>query len=134
MQIGLGIRYDDTVHRKLKIIAAYKSKSLNRLMNDMFNREIADWEREHDKETEKIFNQVFSKRIPQEIQRIALNKLLLMDTAENLNELRIPPANHLEQLHGDREGQYSIRINRQFRICFTVSGNDFDNVEITDYH
>ena len=47
MQIGLGIRYDDTVHRKLKIIAAYKSKSLNRLMNDMFNREIADWEREH---------------------------------------------------------------------------------------
>ena len=87
-----------------------------------------------DKETEKIFNQVFSKRIPQEIQRIALNKLLLMDTAENLNELRIPPANHLEQLHGDREGQYSIRINRQFRICFTVSGNDFDNVEITDYH
>ena len=87
-----------------------------------------------DKETAKVFNQVFSKRIPQEIQRIALNKLLLMDTAENLNELRIPPANHLEQLHGDREGQYSIRINRQFRICFTVSGNDFDNVEITDYH
>ena len=87
-----------------------------------------------DKETAKVFNQVFSKRIPQEIQRIALNKLLLMDTTENLNELRIPPANHLEQLHGDREGQYSIRINRQFRICFTVSGNDFDNVEITDYH
>ena len=87
-----------------------------------------------DKETERIFNQVFSKRIPPEIQRKALNKLLLMDTAENLNELRIPPANHLEQLHGDREGQYSIRINRQFRICFTVSGNDFDNVEITDYH
>ena len=87
-----------------------------------------------DKETEKIFNQVFSKRIPQEIQRIALNKLLIMDTAENLNELRIPPANHLEQLHGDREGQYSIRINRQFRICFTVSGNKFYDVEITDYH
>ena len=87
-----------------------------------------------DKETAKVFNQVFSKRIPQEIQRIALNKLLLMDTTENLNELRIPPANHLEQLHGDREGQYSVRINRQFRICFTVSGNDFDNVEITDYH
>ena len=87
-----------------------------------------------DKETEKIFNQVFSKRIPQEIQRIALNKLLLMDTAENLNELRIPPANHLEQLHGDREGQYSIRINKQFRICFTVSEGGFDNVQITDYH
>ena len=87
-----------------------------------------------DKETAKVFNQEFSKRIPQEIQRIALNKLLIMDTAENLNELRIPPANHLEQLHGKREGQYSIRINRQYRICFTVSGNNFDNVEITDYH
>ena len=87
-----------------------------------------------DKETEKIFNQVFSRRIPPEIQRIALNKLLIMDTAENLNELRIPPANHLEQLQGKREGQYSIRINKQYRICFRVSGNEFYDVEITDYH
>lgn len=87
-----------------------------------------------DKETEKVFNQVFSKRIPPEIQRIALNKLLIMDSAESLNELRIPPANHLEQLHGKREGQYSIRINKQYRICFTVSSGGFDNVQITDYH
>ena len=87
-----------------------------------------------DKETEKVFNQVFSKRIPPEIQRIALNKLLIMDSAESLNELRIPPANHLEQLHGKREGQYSIRINKQYRICFRVSGNEFFDVQITDYH
>ena len=87
-----------------------------------------------DKETAKVFNQEFSKRIPPDIQRIALNKLLMMDSAENLNDLRIPPANHLEQLHGDREGQYSIRINRQYRICFTVSEFGFDDVEIIDYH
>lgn len=87
-----------------------------------------------DKETEKVFNQEFSKRIPPEIQRIALNKLLIMDSAESLNELRIPPANHLEQLHGKREGQYSIRINKQYRICFRVSGNEFFDVQITDYH
>ena len=87
-----------------------------------------------DKETEKVFHQAFSKRLPPEIQRQALVKLMVIDSAESLNELRIPPANHLEQLHGDREGQYSIRINRQYRIRFSVSGNDFDDVEITDYH
>ncbi|OTA71129.1 type II toxin-antitoxin system RelE/ParE family toxin [Limosilactobacillus reuteri] len=70
-----------------------------------------------DKETEKIFEQKFSKKLPQSIQRIALRKLIMIDNAENINDLRIPPANHLEQLSGDREGQYSIRINNQFRIC-----------------
>lgn len=75
-----------------------------------------------DKETEKIFEQKFSKKLPQSIQRIALRKLIMIDNAENINDLRIPPANHLEQLSGDREGQYSIRINNQFRICFTVHG------------
>ena len=64
-----------------------------------------------DKETEKIFEQKFSKKLPQSIQRIALRKLIMIDNAENINDLRIPPANHLEQLSGDREGQYSIRIN-----------------------
>ena len=63
-----------------------------------------------DKETEKIFEQKFSKKLPQSIQRIALRKLIMIDNAENINDLRIPPANHLEQLSGDREGQYSIRI------------------------
>ncbi|EEJ41294.1 type II toxin-antitoxin system RelE/ParE family toxin [Limosilactobacillus vaginalis] len=88
-----------------------------------------------DKETEKVFEQKFSKKLPQSIQRIALRKLIMIDNAENINDLRIPPANHLEQLSGDREGQYSIRINSQFRICFTVRGqNNIKDVEIVDYH
>lgn len=88
-----------------------------------------------DKETEKVFEQKFSKKLPQSIQRIALRKLIMIDNAENINDLRIPPANHLEQLSGDREGQYSIRINSQFRICFIVQGqNNIKDVEIVDYH
>ena len=87
-----------------------------------------------DRETEKIYNQIFSKKLPQDIQHIALRKLIMIDNAGCLEDLRVPPANHLEQLHGDREGQYSIRINDQFRICFSVERNDFFNVEIVDYH
>ena len=87
-----------------------------------------------DKETEKVYNQIFSKKLPQTIQRIALRKLMMIDNARCLEDLRVPPANHLELLHGDREGQYSIRINIQYRICFNVDGNDFFNVEIVDYH
>ena len=88
-----------------------------------------------DKETEKIFEQKFSKKLPQSIQRIALRKLIMIDNAENINDLRIPPANHLEQLSRDREGQYSIRVNNQFRICFTVHGqNNIKDVELVDYH
>lgn len=87
-----------------------------------------------DKETEKVYHQVFSKKLPQTIQRIALRKLIMIDNAGNLEDLRIPPANHLEALRGDREGQYSIRINDQYRICFGVEGHNFINVEITDYH
>ena len=89
----------------------------------------------NDKETEKIFNQIFSKKLPQDIQRVALRKLIMIDNAGCLEDLRIPPANHLEALHGDREGQYSIRINNQYRICFLLQGkNDFCEVEIVDYH
>ena len=89
----------------------------------------------NDKETEKIFNQIFSKKLPQDIQRVALRKLIMIDNAGCLEDLRIPPANHLEALHGDREGQYSIRINNQYRICFWLQGkNDFRGVEIVDYH
>ena len=87
-----------------------------------------------DKETEKIFYGDFSRRIPPDIQGIAFRKLLYMDSINTLNDLRSPPSNHLEQLHGDREGQYSIRINKRYRICFVVRKNGFDNVEITDYH
>ena len=87
-----------------------------------------------DKETEKIYNQVFFKKLPQDIQRVALRKLIMIDNAGKLEDLRVPPANHLEALQGDREGQYSIRINDQYRICFGMEGNDFINVEIVDYH
>ena len=87
-----------------------------------------------DKETEKVYNQTFSRKLPQSIQRIALRKLIMIDNAGRLEDLRVPPANRLELLHGNREGQYSIRINDQYRICFTVEENSFYNVEIVDYH
>ncbi len=88
-----------------------------------------------DKETEKIYNQQFSRKLHQSIQRIALRKLIMLDNATCLNDLRIPPSNHLEQLQGDRQGRCSIRINKQYRICFTVVGmNDFVDVCIEDYH
>ena len=87
-----------------------------------------------DKETEKIFNQEFSRKLPPDIQDTALDKLVMIDLAENINDLRSPPSNHLEQLQGKRQGQYSIRINRQYRICFDVRNNCFFNVEIIDYH
>ena len=87
-----------------------------------------------DKETEKVYNQLFSKKLPQSIQRVALRKLIMIDNAGRLEDLKVPPANHLEKLSGNRDGQYSIRINYQFRICFRVEGNDFYDVEIVDYH
>lgn len=86
------------------------------------------------KETEQIYNQQFSKKLPPAIQKIALRKLIMMDNAENIQDLKVPPSNHLEKLSGDRAGQYSIRINDQYRICFTVDNNHIYNVEIVDYH
>ena len=87
-----------------------------------------------DKETEKVFNRQFSRRLPADIQQTALRRLIYLDKARSLNDLRIPPSNHLEQLKGDRAGQYSIRINQQYRICFSVCPDGFDDVEIVDYH
>jgi toxin HigB-1 len=87
-----------------------------------------------DKETEKIFNRQFSKKIAQSIQRTAMKKLWILDAAPDLNSLRIPPSNFLEQLSYERKGQYSIRINKQWRICFEWIENNAFNVEITDYH
>ena len=87
-----------------------------------------------DRETEKVYHQTFSKKLPQSIQAVALRKLIMIDNAGCLEDLRVPPANHLEKLDGDRKGQYSIRINDQYRICFEVRGNDFWRVEIVDYH
>jgi len=86
------------------------------------------------KETEKIYNRQYSKKLPTEIQRIAMKKLWMIDASPDLNSLRSPPSNHLKLLKGTRKGQYSIRINKQWRICFRwKSGNAFD-IEIVDYH
>ena len=86
------------------------------------------------KETEKLFNRQFSRKLPQSIQRVARRKLEILDAAEALGDLRIPPSNRLEKLSGDRRGQYSIRINEQWRICFEWQSGDAYQVEITDYH
>ena len=87
-----------------------------------------------DAETEKVFGRQLSRRLPTDIQQIALRKLRMINNAVSFNDLRIPPANRLEKLTGDRTGQYSIRINDQWRICFEWGEGDAFNVEITDYH
>lgn len=87
-----------------------------------------------DKETEKIFQSDFSTKLPQDIQRVAMRKLWMIGAAQNLNDLRIPPSNHLEKLSGKKEGQYSIRINAQWRICFYWRENNAYDVIIIDYH
>ena len=89
-----------------------------------------------DRETEKIYNQEFSKKLPGDIQKIALRKLMMIDAAEKLSDLKVPPANHLEALVGDMVGKWSIRINNQWRVVFVPSegGRFYDEVEIVDYH
>jgi len=87
-----------------------------------------------DSETEKIFRRELSRRLPQDIQQTAYRKLRYLNNAKNLDDLRIPPSNRLEKLKGDRAGQYSIRINDQWRICFVWESNDAYEVEIVDYH
>lgn len=86
------------------------------------------------KETEKLFNREISRKIQNSIQKIARRKLEILDAAEALQDLRIPPSNHLEKLSGDRRGKHSIRINKQWRICFEWHDGDAYNVEIVDYH
>ena len=86
------------------------------------------------KETEKLFYGLFSVKLPQAIQRTAVIKLKMLHAASILDTLRIPPSNHLEALHHDRERQHSIRINKQWRPCFVWQGNDAFDVEIVDYH
>ncbi|MCG6170071.1 type II toxin-antitoxin system RelE/ParE family toxin [Leptospira sp. FAT2] len=86
------------------------------------------------KETEKIWNQEFSKKLPTQIQSLAYRKLVMIARSKQIEDLKIPPANHLEKLSGNMAGQHSIRINDQWRICFKwKDGNAYD-VEIVDYH
>ena len=85
------------------------------------------------KESEKLFQRRYSRRFAA-IQRIALRKLLMLDAAGMLDDLRVPPANRLEKLTADRRGQHSIRINDQWRLCFRWRDGDAYDVEIVDYH
>lgn len=87
-----------------------------------------------DKETALVFQRKFSRRLPEGIQRIAQRKLRMLHGVVNVNDLRIPSSNCLEQLKGDRKGQYSIRINKQWRVCFHWIENNAYLAEITDYH
>jgi toxin HigB-1 len=87
-----------------------------------------------DKETQKIFERLRSRKLPSDIQQVALRKLRMINRAETLQDLRVPPANRLERLVGDQEGQYSIRVNDQWRICFEWQDGEALDVEIVDYH
>ena len=87
-----------------------------------------------DTEAERIFRRERSRKLPPEIQQMALRKLRMLNNAQTLNDLRVPPANRLEKLSGDRAGQHSIRINDRWRICFEWRGSDAYKVEIVDYH
>jgi proteic killer suppression protein len=87
-----------------------------------------------DDEAARIWSGLRSRKLPPDIQNVALRKLRMLNNARVLDDLRIPPANRLEALKGGRAGQYSIRINRQWRICFSWSQGGPRNVEITDYH
>lgn len=87
-----------------------------------------------DKETEKIWQGTPSRRLRGDIQAIARRKLRMLNNASNLHDLRVPPANRLEALKGNRKRQHSIRINDQWRICFRWKDGDATDVQIVDYH
>jgi len=88
----------------------------------------------HDEPTRSIWEGRFARRLPSQIQTVARRKLRMLDAAQRLDDLRIPPANRLEQLSGNRAGQHSIRINDQWRICFVWNDGNAERVEICDYH
>lgn len=87
-----------------------------------------------DKDSEAIWQRRYIKKLSPELSRLAYNKLVLIDAAQTINDLRVPPGNRLEKLAGNRAGQYSIRVNDQWRICFTWSASGADNAELVDYH
>jgi toxin HigB-1 len=87
-----------------------------------------------DKDTEAIWQRRYVKKLSPELSRLAYNKLVLVNAAESINDLRVPPGNRPEKLTGSRAGKYSIRINDQWRICFTWSARGAGNVELVDCH
>jgi proteic killer suppression protein len=86
------------------------------------------------KETERVYRRDYVKKLPAEIQQASLRKLRMLNNTKSMQDLRSPPGNRLEKLKGDREGQYSIRVNEQWRVCFEWKDNDAYEVEITEYH
>jgi len=87
-----------------------------------------------DKETERLWNGRKSKAVPPHLREKAEAKLLSVDIATNVQELRVPPSNHLHKLGGDRQGQWAINVDKQYRVCFEFEGGDAYEVEIVDYH
>ena len=87
-----------------------------------------------ERDTERIFTRVGVRRWSSQVQRAALKKLVILDAAEQLADLRVPPGNRLEKLRGDRSGQHSIRINDKWRVCFRWKAGHAYDVEIVDYH
>jgi proteic killer suppression protein len=87
-----------------------------------------------DSETRKIFERSRSRRFSAGVQKLALRKLLMVDAAESIDDLRVPPGNRLEKLKGKREGQHSVRVNDQWRVCFKWKDGDAHEVEVVDYH
>ena len=87
-----------------------------------------------DRETERVWRRQRTRRLDQGTQRAALRKLLILDAAETLDDLRVPPGNRLEKLKGDRAGSHSIRVNQQWRICFKWTTAGPEDIEIVDYH
>jgi proteic killer suppression protein len=87
-----------------------------------------------DRETERLWKGRKSKAVPEQLREKAVAKLLSVDIATNVEELRVPPGNRLHKLSGDREGQWSISINKQFRVCFMFEDGDAHDVEVSDYH
>lgn len=87
-----------------------------------------------DRDTERLVGRERVRRFPAALQRVMLRKLVAVDAAERLDDLRVPPGNRLEKLHGDRPGQYSIRVNDPWRVCFRWVDGDAYEVELVHYH
>lgn len=87
-----------------------------------------------DKESERVWLRMAVRKFREDLQRVALRRLVIVDAAETISDLRVPPGNRLAKLSGDRAGQYSIRINDQWRICFRWTKAGPEEVTITDYH
>ncbi len=87
-----------------------------------------------DRDTQRLFNREAVRHFPADLLRTMLRKLVALDAADALDDLRVPPGNRLEKLRGRRSGQYSIRVNDQWRVCFSWRDGDAQDVEIVDYH